>query len=1056
MIVLHLGLCNRQWLLWGERAIEEAKLPAKRGRKPKSPDKPAAERSPYDTDVEQLLEALEAAEINAAQYRQKNSRMSILWSPTAGGRPVASSLLVAEPPAASDEIVLRPWKVSVVGLTTRDTIDFLAACMDKTALIHGVALGKDIAFWTQALRFTAALVVRERFLPRLAVQEGKYYARWEPLITGNDLKHLRDLAAAMPDACRALTADSAEIKVQSALTVVKEAVSLTADKLVRLDAEEKLTTVAARLPVKADNAQERFDSIHDQWLYALCSTDGEMSGSQAELAQFAAQLQEWRRKALFLSTAPFRFCFRVEEPEQEDKEDRSANKTRKKNRHDQWTVAYLLQAVDDPSLIITAKDAWKGTGKTAQVFKERAFSVNEFLLTALGQAAGICPNVEESLKAAKPAGFTVDTAGAYAFLTETASLLEQAGFGLLAPAWWTKRGAGVRLAAKARVKSPALQAGGGLSLDNIVDFNWEISLGDEVLSAAELEALVNLKSPLVKIRGQWVELNGAQLQSALEYWRRRGAQSMTAREAVRMALGAAKTPGDMAFAGVAAEGWIAELIAKLEGRTPWSQLPQPHGLTGALRPYQLRGYSWLTFLSEWGFGACLADDMGLGKTIQTLALIQAKRESGEKRPALLVCPTSVMGNWQKETEKFTPGLPVMLHHGFDRNKSKTAFKKEAERHGLVITGYSLLSRDFELLQKVDWSGIILDEAQNIKNAQTKQAKAARSLAGGYRVALTGTPVENNVGDLWSLMEYLNPGMLGGQAEFKRNFFAPIQFNRDEQAAEKLKRLTGPFILRRLKTDKQIITDLPEKMEMKVYCTLTKEQASLYAAVLREMEEGLDESEGIQRKGLVLAALTKLKQVCNHPALFLNDGSSVSGRSGKLARLTEMCEEILAAGDRALIFSQFTEMGHMLRRHLMEHFGREALFLHGGVAKKERDRMVELFQSDKGPPLFVISLKAGGTGLNLTRANHVFHYDRWWNPAVEDQATDRAFRIGQAKNVQVHKFICTGTLEDKIDAMIERKKELAGQVVGTGEGWLTELSTAELRDILALSQEAIGD
>jgi SNF2 family DNA or RNA helicase len=353
--------------------------------------------------------------------------------------------------------------------------------------------------------------------------------------------------------------------------------------------------------------------------------------------------------------------------------------------------------------------------------------------------------------------------------------------------------------------------------------------------------------------------------------------------------------------------------------------------------------------------------------------------------------------------------------------------------------------------------VILDEAQNIKNPETKQAQAARALTADYRITLTGTPVENHVGDLWSIIEFLNPGFLGTQTDFKRTFFVPIQANRDPEAVGRLKRLTGPFILRRLKTDKTIIADLPEKLEMKVFCTLTKEQASLYAAVVQDALPTLEEAEGVQRRGIILAILSKLKQVCNHPAQFLGDNSALPGRSGKLARLTEMLEEIIVVGDRALVFSQFAEMGALLRRHLQETFGREVLFLHGGVPKPQRDRMVERFQAEGGgPQIFLLSLKAGGTGLNLTRANHVFHFDRWWNPAVENQATDRAFRIGQTKDVQVHKFLCVGTLEEKIDELIERKKEVAEQVVGTGEGWLTELSTAELKELFALRKEAVAE
>ena len=509
------------------------------------------------------------------------------------------------------------------------------------------------------------------------------------------------------------------------------------------------------------------------------------------------------------------------------------------------------------------------------------------------------------------------------------------------------------------------------------------------------------------------------------------------------------------FGGIEASGWIKDLLEQLEGRAIFQERCPPEVLAATLRPYQLRGFSWLSFLRQWGLGACLADDMGLGKTMQTLALLLSLREGGEKKPCLLICPTSVVNNWVQEAARFAPGLPVMAHHGLGRKKD-ALFEKTASEHALVISSYGLLQRDVSVFQNIPWAGVILDEAQNIKNPETKQAKAARTISADFRIALTGTPVENNVGDLWSIMEFLNPGFLGTQAEFRRRFFVPIQTGRDPDASEKLKRLTGPFILRRVKTDKTVIADLPDKVERKEPCHLTKEQASLYAAVLKDLEKTLAEADGIKRKGIILATLSKLKQVCNHPAQFLGDNSAIPGRSGKLSRLTELLEEVVEVGDRALVFTQFKEMGDLLKTHLQETFGQELLFLHGGVTKALRDRMVERFQASTGaPPVFILSLKAGGTGLNLTNANHVFHYDRWWNPAVENQATDRAFRIGQHKNVMVHKFLCVGTLEDKIDAMIEQKQNLANAVVGTGEAWLTELSDAEIKDLVALRKDALG-
>jgi len=416
---------------------------------------------------------------------------------------------------------------------------------------------------------------------------------------------------------------------------------------------------------------------------------------------------------------------------------------------------------------------------------------------------------------------------------------------------------------------------------------------------------------------------------------------------------------------------------------------------------------------------------------------------------------SVVGNWGRELERFAPSLRVMVHHGLSR-LSGDAFVEAASGVDVVLSTYSLANRDEEVLAQVRWHRIVLDEAQNIKNSAAKQTRAIKRLTADRRVAMTGTPVENRLAELWSIMDFLNPGHLGRPKEFRRVFAIPIERYHDQDRAGVLKQLIQPFVLRRMKTDRTIIKDLPEKVEMVTYCNLTREQGTLYEAALREMMDRIDDSEGIERKGLVLATLMKLKQICNHPAQFLHDGSVLPGRSGKLEALVGMLDEALAEGDRALIFTQFREMGGMLRSHLAEGFDREILFLHGGTSKGQRDSMVQRFQDPRGgPQLFILSLKAGGLGLNLTAANRVFHFDRWWNPAVEDQATDRAYRIGQEANVLVHKLVCIGTLEERIDQMIERKKELADTVIGSGEGWITEMSTQRLRELFALGREAMG-
>ena len=447
----------------------------------------------------------------------------------------------------------------------------------------------------------------------------------------------------------------------------------------------------------------------------------------------------------------------------------------------------------------------------------------------------------------------------------------------------------------------------------------------------------------------------------------------------------------------------------------------------------------------------VAGGMLCHNTVQLLALMAG--DGAEVGPTLLVCPMSLVGNWEREAAKFAPSLRVHVHHGAERARG-AEFAAAVREADVVVTTYSVAARDAEALGEIAWHRVVVDEAQAIKNAATRQAAAVRALPARHRVAVTGTPVENRLADLWSIMDFANPGLLGAAAAFKKKYAEPVERHGDEEAAARLRRITGPFVLRRLKTDKTIISDLPDKLEMEVLCNLTGEQASLYQAVVDDMIAKIERSDGIERRGLVLATMSKLKQVCNHPAQFLHDDTRLAGRSGKLARLEEILEEVLAAGERALLFTQYAEFGGMLRAHLSARYGREVLYLHGGVSKKDRDAMVSRFQGPGAPPVFVLSLKAGGTGLTLTAANHVVHVDRWWNPAVEDQATDRAFRIGQRRAVQVRKFVCAGTVEEKIADMIREKRGLAAKIVGTGEQWLTEMSTSDLRQLFALEAGAV--
>jgi superfamily II DNA or RNA helicase len=900
-----------------------------------------------------------------------------------------------------------------------DALAVLSACAGRQLVGDDVRVGSDLAHWIAVLRLAAEVVVPQHVLPGVAYdsREGVARALWQPVLDETERRRASALAAELPTEARApRLRGAADPAIRDPAAIVADALETFVDWLVRVGASARPQRPAA-------------DSVHARWLAALRAPDGTFSATRAEYEALAAQIDDWRRPINETRASAYRLCLRIEEPAGEDDAER-------------WNVAYLLQSRGDPSLLLDAAQATK------------AAPLRRELLSALGRAAPLSAHVDGSLRSdgALPAGFELDTAGAFAFLTGDASRFEAADVGVILPAWWLGKDARARINLRAKVKSPKFSAGGVLNSGAFLEVDWSVALGDDPLTARELARLAKLKSPLVNLRGRWVHVDSGELRRALERAKTGAARTLTVGDAVRLALGAA-VDGTPAGTTLVPDGPVGDLLARLKGERRLEPLAPPASLRADLRPYQARGYNWLHFLTRAGFGACLADDMGLGKTIQTLALVARDWEEAPGEPVLLVCPTSVIENWNREAGRFLPGLPVHVHHGSARERG-ARFATIAKEHALVVTGYALLQRDLALFEKVCWRGVVLDEAQNVKNADSKQARAARALRSGYRVALTGTPVENHVGDLWSLMEFLNPGLLGSAASFRRDFFIPIQALGKPDASERLRKLTGPFVLRRLKTDATIISDLPNKQEYKVFCTLTREQATLYEAVLRDLDATLDESQGIERRGRILGALSKLKQICNHPAQFAGDNSPLPGRSGKLARLEEMLEEVADVGESALVFTQFAEMGALIVRRLHARFGREVAFLHGGISKKARDAMVERFARGAGPTVFVLSLKAGGSGLNLTRANHVFHYDRWWNPAVENQATDRAFRIGQAKAVQVHKFVCAGTLEDKIDALIERKAALSERVVGTGEGWLTELSSAQLRDLIKLAPEAV--
>ncbi len=681
------------------------------------------------------------------------------------------------------------------------------------------------------------------------------------------------------------------------------------------------------------------------------------------------------------------------------------------------------------------------------------------LLSPIHQAAERCPWVKalvDTSEIYQPMAWTAERA--YQFLLD-APALEESGLSVRLPNWWRKR-------PRPRVSvTIGEQKQSVLGAAAMLDFDVHLALGENRLSQADLNALLAGSDGLVLLKGQWVEVDREKLSEAIAHWKTLQANAENGQvsfvEGMRLLAGASNdlkheedSEEERAWVHVAAGEAMSELLAGLRAPGLLDAVDTGKALKGTLRPYQREGLAWLHLLTELGLGACLADDMGLGKTIQVLALLLLghREGAGKRPPSLLVVPASLLGNWREEASRFAPSLKCVFLHPSECDRKKLAKiaeapKEELARADLVITTYAMLTRQ-TWLSEMEWWLAILDEAQAIKNPGTRQSRAARKITAHARIAMTGTPVENRLGDLWSLFDFLNPGLLGSATVFKE-FIKKLQGRESNQFAP-LRQLVGPYILRRLKTDRSIISDLPDKTETHRYCSLTRAQVKLYQKTVHGFEQMLESVDNMARRGLVLQTLMRLKQVCNHPSQLTGDSEYRATDSGKFSRVAEICEELAERQEKVLVFTQFREIIDPLAEHLAAIFGRAGLVLHGGTTVKKRKEIVRRFQRDDGPPFFVLSLKAGGTGLNLTAASHVIHFDRWWNPAVENQATDRAFRIGQRRNVLVHKFVTQGTVEERIDAMIAEKQQLADDILsGEGEVNLTELPDDELLRLVRL-------
>ncbi|MQA88448.1 MAG: ATP-dependent helicase [Streptosporangiales bacterium] len=904
----------------------------------------------------------------------------------------------------------------------RSAVRALAALPPPDAWPSWQRPGDSVLAWSVAAKLALEHVAAGHVVPVLR-PAGPGYGVGHWRLAASDDGRLAALARTMPAAAHALARDEDDGTVWPADELLAAFCDAVADACARpADGD-------AGCADRTDRTR-RTGSVEGRWAAALTGTDSAVElpeeGLAGELARWAAPLTRRDREAAA------RLCVQLHTPE-DDAPDAS------------WPLVYHLQAADDPSLMVPADDVWATGAASMRVLGREVGDPQESLVRGLAEAARLFPPIDESLSEPRPVALALDPAQAAGFLTDGAGALAAAGLGVLLPAELTAKGAR-RLRARLRVGTTAADpgagiTGAGLTAENLTRFGWEAAIGDETLTADEFAEIAALKQPLVRWRGHWVRLDAGEMPKLARLVGTTG--TLSGSDALSVALAGQRETAELGDVEVVADGSLRDLTDRLRSAGA-DREPRLAGIDATLRDYQLRGVAWLQTMGELGLGGLLADDMGLGKTVQTISLL-ADRASD--RPQLVVCPTSVVGNWERELARFAPSLPVVRHHGSSRPSQPEEFKPGA----VVVSSYGLLRRDVDLLAAVDWDVVVLDEAQQIKNHAAQGAKAARRLSAAVRVALTGTPIENRLSELWSIMDFANPGLLGPFARFRERYAVPVERWRDPDATARLRRIVAPFMLRRLKTD--VAAELPPKVESIVACTLTREQATLYQATVSALldEEGL--GEGIERRGRILKLLTELKQICNHPAQYLDEPGPLSGRSGKLARVTEMLAETVAADDRALVFTQYREMGELLVRHLARALRLpEIPFLHGGVARSTRDRMVEAFQAGTGAPILIVSLKAGGTGLNLTGATHVVHYDRWWNPAVEDQATDRAYRIGQTRTVNVHKLVTRGTLEERIADLLEQKRALADAVVGTGETWLTELNDDELRALVELSAD----
>ncbi|WBQ07789.1 DEAD/DEAH box helicase [Kribbella sp. CA-293567] len=895
---------------------------------------------------------------------------------------LAATGLVADEKA---ELVLprgdqvRRVRVAVLTLGMTEALAFLLSASGETRQ----ADSRSWQAWSAAALAGVGLIGRGRLVPDVS-PAGFGAWRVAPLDPA-DHGWLRSLAAAMPAYGHALAIEgSRPLRLVDPEQLVRAFWDAIADTLVR--------TPAAGVAVRAGAA-----AFAEAGPVAL-------TGSTA-----------WLEETARSEEAGARLVLRIEPPEDDS----------------EFRAVLQLRSGVDPSLLVDVAEVWNAPPAVLAALGERA---ETDLLLALRRGARVWPPLGVALRDAAPAEVPVGDE-ALDELAGDSNALEDAGIEVLWPAELFAGQLALRGAVQA-TPAPGAVTGPDFSLTELLAFRWRPTLDGQELTEAEVAALAEAKRPMIRMRGRWVRID----QELVRKLRHGGSRKLSGAEALGAALtGSVQIEGELV--AFDPDGSLLTMVERLRAAEQPEPLADPVGLRATLRDYQRRGVAWMAQLAELGFGGCLADDMGLGKTIQVIALhLQLSRRG--RGPTLVVCPSTLLGTWERELTKFAPEVPVRRYHGAGRSLS------ELLPDEVVLTTYGVVRQDHRVLGEIFWGLAVADEAQHAKNPLSRTARALRTLPAATRLALTGTPVENRLSELWSILDWAAPGLLGTLERFRHDIAVPVERYHDEEATARLARVTRPFLLRRKKSDPGIAPELPPKTEHDLVVPLTAEQATLYQAVAKETLAKIEEAEGMARRGLVLSLLTQLKQVCNHPAQFLHETGPLPRRSGKLAALDELLDVILAEGESVLIFSQYVEMCRLIESHLAARQVR-SLFLHGGVGVRKREQLVEQFQAGEAQ-VFLLSLKAGGVGLTLTKATHVVHYDRWWNPAVEDQATDRAYRIGQDRPVQVHRLVTENTLEDRISTVIATKRQLADAVVGSGESWLSELSDTELTELVELS------